>query len=154
MGKVEIVNYSSQYQQEYKDLSLEWLHEYNLYEDADGQMLDHPKREVFDKGGFIYLAKIDSEIVGTVVLIPTGNNSFEIFKLGVKKNYQRLGIGKTLMELCIQQSKAFNAEKMILETNSQLESAIRLYTKLGFKEVVLHKDKYQLSDKKMELLLK
>jgi len=154
MDRIEIINYSSQYQLDYKELSLEWLYEYNLYEDADGQMLDHPKREVFDKGGYIFLAKINSEIVGTVVIIPAGNNSFEIFKLGVKKNYQRLGIGKALMELCIQQSKAFNAEKIILETNSKLKSAIRLYTKLGFKEVALHKDKYQLSDKKMELLLK
>ncbi|TYP99220.1 ribosomal protein S18 acetylase RimI-like enzyme [Tenacibaculum adriaticum] len=154
MNKIEIINYESQYQEDYKRLSLEWLNENNLYEDADGQMLDHPKIEVLNKGGFIYLAKINSQIVGTITIIPSDNNSFEILKLGVSKNYQRLGIGRILMEFCIQQSKILNARKIILETNTKLESAIRLYTKLGFKEIVYQNNKYEMSDFKMELLLK
>jgi len=153
MERVEIVNYSSQYQQDYKELSLEWLNENNLCEDADRQMLDHPQREVFDKGGYIYLAKVNSKIVGAVVLIPSSNNSYEIFKLGVRKNYQQQGIGRMLMECCIQHSKAFNAKKIILETNTALKSAIRLYIKLGFKEVAFNCNKYELSNLKMELLL-
>jgi ribosomal protein S18 acetylase RimI-like enzyme len=154
MKKIKVINYKPKYQQDYKRLSLDWLNENNLYEDADGYMLDHPKREVLDKGGFIYLAIIDTQIAGTITLIPSDNNSYEILKLGVSKNHQRLGIGRILMEHCIQQAKTFNAGKIILETNTKLESAIRLYTKLGFKEIVLQNNKYEMSDFKMELILK
>jgi ribosomal protein S18 acetylase RimI-like enzyme len=154
MKKIEVIIYKSQYQQDHKRLSLEWLNENNLYEDADGLMLDYPKREVLDKGGFIYLAKISSQIVGTITLVPSDNNSYEILKFGVSKNHQRLGIGRILLEYCIDKAKTFNAGKIILETNTKLESAIRLYTKLGFEEIVLQNTKYEMSDFKMELLLK
>ncbi|RSC93204.1 GNAT family N-acetyltransferase [Tenacibaculum singaporense] len=150
---MKIINYESKYQQEYKSLSLEWLYENNLYEDVDGEMLDNPKKEVLDKGGFIYLAKIGDQIVGTVTILPVEERVFEILKLGVSKNHQGLGIGRKLMEFCIEKAKLLNAEKIILETNTKLKSAIRLYSKLGFKEVVHLNTKYEMSDFKMELLL-
>lgn len=150
---MKIINYESKYQQEYKSLSLEWLYENNLYEDVDGEMLDNPKKEVLDKGGFIYLAKIGDQIVGTVTILPVEERVFEILKLGVSKNHQGLGIGRKLMEFCIEKAKLLNAEKIILETNTKLKSAIRLYSKLGFKEIVHLNTKYEMSDFKMELLL-
>lgn len=151
--KIEILEYKSQYQEDYKRLSLEWLNENNLYEEADGKMLDNPKSEVLDKGGFIYLAKINEQVAGTITLIPTKIDTYEILKLGVSKNHQRLGLGKILMEHCIEQAKLLNAKKVVLETNTKLASAIRLYTKLGFKEIVLKNNKYEMSDFKMELLI-
>ena len=150
---MKIINYESKYQQEYKSLSLEWLYENNLYEDVDGEMLDNPKKEVLDKGGFIYLAKIGDQIVGTVTILPVEERVFEILKLGVSKNHQGLGIGRKLMEFCIEKAELLNAEKIILETNTKLKSAIKLYSKLGFKEIVHLNTKYEMSDFKMELLL-
>ncbi|MFT7898815.1 GNAT family N-acetyltransferase [Tenacibaculum ascidiaceicola] len=150
---MKIINYEQKYQEEYKSLSLEWLYENNLYEDVDGEMLDNPKKEVLDKGGFIYLAKIGNQIVGTVTILPVEERVFEILKLGVSKNHQGLGIGRKLMEFCIEKAKLLNAEKIILETNTKLKSAIRLYSKLGFKEIVHLNTKYEMSDFKMELLL-
>ncbi|MCH2021985.1 MAG: GNAT family N-acetyltransferase [Saprospiraceae bacterium] len=153
MKSFSIINYKPEYQQDYKLLSLEWLNENNLYEDADGLMLDFPKREVLNKGGFIFLAKVNEQITGTVTLLPTDNNTYEILKLGVNKNYQRIGIGRSLVEYCIDEAKKMDAKKIILETSSKLENAIRLYSKLGFKKTTLQNTKFELSDIKMELLL-
>ncbi|MDC0230453.1 GNAT family N-acetyltransferase, partial [Aureispira] len=105
MKKFIIINYDSKYKQDYKLLSLEWLNANNLYEDADGVMLDFPKREVLNKGGFIFLAKVNEQIAGTVTLLPLEHNTYEILKLGVNKNHQGIGIGRALIEHCIQQAK-------------------------------------------------
>lgn len=153
MKKIKILNYKAQYQQDYKRISLTWLHENDLYESIDGIMLDNPKNEILDKGGFIYLAMVDKQIAGTVTIKPSSNNSYEILKLGVDENHRRIGIGKILLEHCIQQAIELNVDKIFLESNSKLKSAIRLYTKLGFREITLHNTTYKVSDLKMELLL-
>ena len=89
---LEIINYESRYHHDYKHISLEWLHEHNLYEDVDGEMLDHPRREVLDKDGFIFLAKLNEQIVGIVILLPLFGNTYELLKLGVSKRYQCRGM--------------------------------------------------------------
>lgn len=153
MKKLKIIPYKQQYHQEYKMLSLEWLEKFNLYEDADKPMLDNPQKIVLDKGGFIFLAQYDRNIVGTITLKKLDAFNFELLKLGVNSNYQGLGIGKKLVTYCIDFCKKQLAEKIILETNLKLESAIDLYKKLGFKEVTLTDVNYELSDLKMELHL-
>lgn len=151
---VEIISYESRYHDNYRHISLEWLHEYDLYEDVDGEMLDYPEREILDKDGFIFLAKFSEQIVGTVILIPLVGSTYEILKLGVSKSHQCRGIGMSLLEHSIEQAKRLKAEKIIIESNAKLSAAIRLYTKLGFQEIPLQSSKYQSADIAMELLIK
>ncbi len=153
MKELKIIPYEQQYQLAYKKLSLEWLEKFDLFEEADRPMIENPKATILNKGGFIFLAKYEGAIVGTIALKKVNNNSFELLKLGVNTNYQGLGIGKKLVIHCIDFCKTKQAEKIILETNSKLESAIALYKKLGFQEVILTNVNYELSDYKMELKL-
>lgn len=144
--KIEIVEFVESYHDDLKRLSYEWLEEYHLLEPEDVRILDNPKEVILDAGGRIFFAKIGEEIVGTVSLIPVDEDTLELAKLAVAKQYQGLGIGSRLMEVCIQEAKKTKAKELILYTNHQLTSAHRLYEKFGFVESLHVNSKYVESD--------
>jgi putative acetyltransferase len=43
-----------------------------------------------------------------------------------------MGLGKLLIELCIQQAKEMNYRKIYLETMPELKQAMKVYEKFGF----------------------
>jgi ribosomal protein S18 acetylase RimI-like enzyme len=153
MPEIHIAPYDPIYQQEYKNLSIEWLEKYNLLEEADMPMLDHPKEVILDKGGYIFLAHYDNAIVGTIGMMEMDENCFEILKLGVNERYQGLGIGRKLMVHILELCHQIGAKKIILETNTKLVSAIKLYKSLGFMEIPLTEALFLTADYKMELKL-
>jgi ribosomal protein S18 acetylase RimI-like enzyme len=61
-------------------------------------------------------------------------------------------IGETLSTHAISKARELNAHKIILFSNTILESAIALYRKLGFTEIPLD-GPYKRSNIKMELIL-
>lgn len=151
MKELRIAPYEGQYQQEYKRLSMEWLEKFDLLEEADMPMLDHPQQVILDKGGSIFLAHYGNAVVGTISIIREGENNFEILKLGVNADYQGLGIGRKLMVHCLDLCKGLEGDTVILETNTKLVSAIALYKSLGFNEIPLTDLMFQTADCKMEL---
>jgi putative acetyltransferase len=153
MKALEIKKYEAIYHQQFKEISLNWLQAYDLYETADDDLLDNPQKYL-DKGGHIFLAHCNNEIVGTVSLIPVNNEEFEIMKLGVMDDYKGLGIGRKLMQLCIAICKEKKVKLITLETSSKLKSAIKMYFKFGFVDVEVTASCYESADVKMELKLK
>lgn len=153
MKEVKIVEYEEKYHSDLRRLSYEWLEKYVSVEPEDEKILNNPKEVILDKGGFIFFAKYNDELVGTVSLIKVDENTFELAKLAVTEKYQGLKIGKLLMEKCLHVAKQKNAKKVILFTNHILTSAIELYKKFDFKEIPIVNNKYIESDLKMELKL-
>lgn len=153
MNDIKIVEYEENYQEELKRLSYEWLEKYALVEPEDEKILNNHKEIILDKGGFIFFAKYNEEIVGTVSLIKVDHNTFELAKLAVTEKYQGLNIGKMLINKCLSVAKQNNAKKIILYTNKKLTSAIALYKKFHFEEISIVNNKYIESDLKMELML-
>ena len=100
MKNFQIKEYENRYHQEFKEISLEWLYKYDLYEKADDDLLDNPNKYL-KNGGLIFLAHANNEIAGTVCLNPVNKNTFELLKLGVRENYKGLGIGRELIQICI-----------------------------------------------------
>jgi ribosomal protein S18 acetylase RimI-like enzyme len=153
MKEVQIKAYEHKYHKQFKDISLDWLHSHNLYEKADDALLDHPQKYI-DNGSFIFLAHYDDEIVGTVSLSPLEKNTFEIMKLGVIDGYKGLGIGRKLMQICIDICQKKEVKLITLDTSSKLQNAIKLYEKLGFVHVEITASYYESADVKMELKLR
>ena len=58
-----------------------------------------------DKGGFIYYAELNGEIVGTVSLMKVSDSYFELAKMAVTESAQGLGLGKLLIEHCVKEAK-------------------------------------------------
>ncbi|KON69789.1 GCN5 family acetyltransferase [Peribacillus butanolivorans] len=152
MAEVLIVPYNSEYKEDLKRLSYEWLEKYVSVEPEDEKIINNPEEVVLNCGGFIFFAKYNIEIVGTVSLIKLdGENAFELAKLAVTEKYQGLKIGRRLMEKCIEVAKLEGASKIVLFTNHKLTAAIELYKKFGFSFVSLKNIKYLEADLKMEL---
>ena len=148
---IEIIEYSDEYHEDFKRLNLEWLDKYNLTESHDLIILNDPQGIVLNNGGFIWLAKAGEEIVGSVGIMNEGEGIFEVIKMGVNENWRGKGIGKLLIEVCLQKAKEIGVKRLILFSNHQLQTALRLYEKYGFKKVEVTGAPFLTADVKMEL---
>jgi len=132
-SSIEIISYDEKYHADFKSLNLDYLDKYNLTESHDMIILDNPEEIVLGSGGFLWLAKAGEEIVGTVGILNEGHGIFELIKMCVAENWRGRGISKLLMETCLQKVKELGGEKLILFSNHQLQTALKLYAKYGFK---------------------
>jgi putative acetyltransferase len=151
---IEIISYSKEWHDAFRELNLEWLDKYNLREEADMVVLNDPQGMILDKGGVIYLAKAGDEIVGTAALIPEGHNVYELAKMSVTEQWQGKGISKLLLETCLQKANELGAAKIELFSNHQLHNALKLYEKYGFVYIEMNDSPFETADIKMELILK
>src|SRR4030095_15703322 len=148
---IEIIEFDKKYHQDFKKMNLDYLDKYNLTESHDMMILDNPEEYVLGRGGFLWLAKAGDEIVGTVGIMPEGHGIFELIKMCVAESWRGRGISKLLMETCLQKVKELGGEKLFLFSNHQLQTALKLYTKYGFKNVEVTDSPFETADVKMEL---
>jgi len=87
----------------------------------------------FEKGGwFSVIESEENEIIGSYGLFNMGDSTCELRKMYLLPEYQGYGLGKTMMSDAIIRARKFGFEKMVLETNSKLTKATKLYEKYGF----------------------
>ena len=153
MGACLIIEYEDQYQSAFRQLNIEWLDHYNLTESHDLQILDDPRGTILERGGVIYLATSDGRIVGSAALMKEHDGVYELVKMAVAREYQKMGISKLLLEKCIEKAKDLKASKIILFSNHQLKAALGLYEKYGFQHVPVVDSPFLTADVKMELVL-
>lgn len=147
---VSIIPFSADLKDPIKTLNIEWLKKYFKIEPIDEKVLSNPQEEIIDKGGMIFYAKFKEEIVGTVSLIKRTDTAFELSKMAVTDAVQGLGIGKKLLQHCIDIAEQQGIKKIIIYSNRSLKSAIYLYEKFGFEEIALEDGVYERADIKME----
>ena len=136
-AEIIIVPYINEYKKYIKTLNYEWLEKYFYVEPADAKQLSDPQTHIIDKGGHIYFAKYNNEIIGTASLMKIGNKEYELAKMAVTEKYKGQGIGQMLLEHCLVEAIKLNAVKLSLFSNTKLKSAIHLYKKYDFIEVSL-----------------
>lgn len=151
---MRIVKYRPEYQKDFQRLNKAWVEKYFEIEPMDEALLSNPEDNILKKGGRIYFAAFQNQIIGTVALIFITTGVYELAKMAVSEKFQGMGAGKLLCKTAIDEAKKLNADKLILFTNTKLKAAIGIYRKLGFKEVRLDGQEYNRADTRMELLLK
>ena len=149
-NKVEIIPFSSELKEYIKTLNIEWLEKYFRVEEKDELVLSNPQEQIIDKGGMIFYAKYNDEILGTVSLMKIDKNTFELSKMAVSDKAQGLGIGNKLLVHSIAVAEENNIKKLLLYSNRILLPALHLYEKFGFVEVSLGDVSYERADIKME----
>lgn len=147
---VEIIPFTPDLKEHIKILNIEWLEKYFRVEDKDELVLSNPQGEIIDKGGMIFYAKYNDEILGTVSLMKLDDNTFELSKMAVSDKAQGLGIGNKLLIHSIAVAEENNIKKLLLYSNRILLPALHLYEKFGFVEVPLGDVSYERADIKME----
>ncbi len=144
MNTVEIIPFNEELKSHFEKLNKEWLEKYFSVEPVDEEIFSDPKRDIIDKGGYIFFALKDNEVVGTCALFKK-HESFELAKMAVTDKYQGLGIGKKLLIASIEKAQRAGVKYIELVTHKKLGPAIHLYKKLGFKEIPMseeYKKKY------------
>jgi DNA-binding MarR family transcriptional regulator/GNAT superfamily N-acetyltransferase len=155
-GAIEIIKYKPEYKSLFSRLNYEWINKYFSSEKEDKRILDNPEKEIIKKGGYIFFAKLEDEIVGTTALLKHPGSIYEITKMAVTEEAQGKQIGKRLAQYAIEYAKAHNAKKVFLETSKKLTAAYNLYQKMGFEQVPYspgETEKYKRVTIKMELEL-
>jgi len=150
---IEIIDYTGEYANDFRDLNLEWLDKYNLTESHDLEVINHPKETILDKGGHIFLAREGDKIIGTAGIANEGDSIYELVKMTVAPAFRGMGISRMLIEKCLDKAKELKAKKIFLYSNSQLQTAISLYKKYGFVHVDASNSPLVTADVKMELML-
>lgn len=150
---VEIIPFTPDLKEPIKILNIEWLQKYFRVEEKDELVLSNPQEEIIDKGGMIFYAKYNNEILGTVSLMKIDHDTFELSKMAVSDQAQGLGIGNKLLVHCMAVAEESNIKKLVLYSNRILLPAIHLYEKFGFIEVPLGDVSYERADIKMEKIL-
>ena len=89
-----------------------------------------------------FVCETNDEIIGMAYLVPKGNPT-DIFQadwsyirmVGVNKEYEGKGIGKKLIQMCVDFAKETNERKIALHTSEFMDAARHIYEKLGFKQI-------------------
>ncbi len=83
------------------------------------------------KGFFV--EKEGSQVVGLIGYVMRPNNEYEITWLAIRKDWQRRGIGKKLLEYVEHQLKSFRSEWLKLEVPND-PATMNFYSAMGFSE--------------------
>lgn len=119
----------------FQRLSEEWIMAYFSIEEKDRQLFDDPEGQIIAPGGMILIVETRGVPVGCCAIIARDDDTFEVAKMAVTKEHQGKGLGRLLLQSCIDRARYLGRRRLYLETNSRLEAAVALYRKLGFVEI-------------------
>jgi putative acetyltransferase len=140
----------------FRELNEQWIAKYFVLEEKDRLTLNDPEKYILGRGGRIYFATLDDEIVGCCALIANGPDSYEVAKMAVDESRRNLGIGKAMLGHVVEAARSLGARKLTLETNSKLMNAIHVYESLGFRHIdpsLIEPSPYKRANVFMERLL-
>jgi len=146
----QIISFSPALQPFFESINKRWVKEYFALEPFDLAQLEHPEETILEKGGEIIFAQSGTAIAGTVALIPSEEGVWEMIKMGVDPAFQGKGVGELLGRELLDIARRKGAVKVQLYTNTKLEAAVRLYTRLGFVPCVQECGSYGRCNLKME----
>jgi ribosomal protein S18 acetylase RimI-like enzyme len=154
LSEVRIIEFEKRYTDDFARLNYEWISKDYKIEDHDREILDDPSGYIIRRGGQVFFALIGEQVVGTVALVQTDKETFELAKMAVSPEFRGYNIGLKLMDACIKYAKKAKKKRIILDSNTKQIAAINLYKKAGFKEIPLDPNApYQRSNIRMERLL-
>jgi GNAT superfamily N-acetyltransferase len=154
-GLIKIVEFDAAYAADFKRLNLIWLERHFQVEPLDLEVLSNPEEAIIKPGGMVFFALVDGAVVGTCALIRHDAGLFELSKMAVADNQQGKGIGTRLLSHVIAWARSQSIQKLFVETNTVLESAVRLYQRVGFRATTYDSSDahYDRTNLKMELKL-
>src|SRR4051794_8058970 len=105
MSKAEMIEWSPELAKDFTNLNLAWVRKYFYVEPADEEILGNPQAYIIDKGGFIFFAKVGSEIAGTFALLKNNETEFELAKMAVAQKFQGNKIGNKMLEFFLEKAR-------------------------------------------------
>lgn len=147
---IEVVGFNKKYSEQFFILNKAWIEESWHLEDSDKKDLLNPDK-IVENGGQVFFALENKIAIGTVAMIKSSGDRFELAKMTVQEDFRGKGIANMLMDECLKFAKENKANEIFLISNDSLKIARNLYDKYGFKEVNLDSQKYDRGNVKMIL---
>lgn len=148
--KPEVIEFSPEYSSHFVRLNRAWIEQLFCLEESDLKLFSNPKK-IIDDGGFIFFVRIGHKIVGTCALVKVDDSTFELAKMAVDEAYRGMGLGRLLLKACVERAEKCNAKSVLLETNSRLKAAVKLYQSFGFELIENTHSDYKRVDLVMKL---
>jgi putative acetyltransferase len=83
-------------------------------------------------GGAFWVARRDTELVGTCGVFPVAPLTFELRKMYLRSSARGLGVGKRLLDVAVEWTRARAAKHIVLDTIDEMTRAIAFYEANGF----------------------
>lgn len=82
-----------------------------------------------------FVAEMDGRIVGGGGIFPTSGlpeNTCELVKMYLLPEARGIGLGRSILEKCLESARKFGFSRIYLETMPELNLALKTYEKMGF----------------------
>ena len=129
--RIKIVGFNKKYSEKFFILNKAWIEESWQLEDSDKKDLLNPDK-IVENGGQVFFALENKIAIGTVAMIKSSGDIFELAKMTVQEDFRGKGIANMLMNECLKFAKQKNAREIFLISNDSLIIARNLYDKNGF----------------------
>ena len=135
---VRIIPFESRLAHHFLEINVEWISDMFVVEDVDRKVLEDPQTHILAAGGQIWFAEQrssegeDASIVGTCAVRKTGNNDYELTKMGVRKGARGHKVGEKMLRRVVYEAMRLHPDSLYLLTNARCRNAIHLYEKVGF----------------------
>ena len=147
---MRIIDFEPRHAAAWKALNEAWITRHFALEPSDREVLDDPVGKVLAAGGRIFMAEDESGraigCVGLKVVPAEHGGGLEVIKMTVDEAARGTGLGRLLMQACIDGATAMGAPRLYLETNSALGPALGLYRAMGFTDLPRQETPYQRCD--------
>lgn len=143
---MRIVDFEPRHAEAWKQLNEAWISRHFTIEPSDRKVLDDPEGQVLAPGGRIFMAEDDDGeaigCVGLMVLPPERGGGLEVVKMTVAEAARGTGLGRALLQVCIDRAAGMGAARLYLETNDSLAPALALYRAMGFADLAARDTPY------------
>ncbi|MDO8479880.1 MAG: GNAT family N-acetyltransferase [Candidatus Rokubacteria bacterium] len=114
--------------------------------DAEG--LDHDIahwQEEYDgrTGVLLLVADATGEVVGTAAVRLLEPGVGELKRMWLRLSCQGRGLGRRLMDACLDEARRLGCRALRLDTQAKLEAAVHLYRAYGFSEIPRYNDNHR-----------
>ena len=128
----------------FKELNIEFDQEISLIESRihrNPWSQEQIKESFQNKNNLVIGVFNQDELIGYCFML-TAQTEAEILNIAIDINFQRKGLGETLLKECFERLKSQKVKNLFLEVRQSNHAAKNLYSKIGFKTIGIRKNYY------------
>ena len=119
----------------FHDLNARWITQHFALEETDIAVMTDPENAIVARGGTVLVAREGDQRIGCVALLARSPGVAELAKMTVDPDRRGAGVGRALITAAIDHARATGIRRLVLESNTALVAAVRLYESVGFRHV-------------------
>lgn len=112
----------------------DWLGEDLCFQGFAGELSGMPGAYAGERGA-LFIAGAATGAAGCIALRPFDAGTGEIKRLYVRPAYRGTGLGERLAVRAVETAQTTGYRRLVLDTMERMDAAVRLYRKLGFREI-------------------